>query len=197
MKKILLLVVAMLMLLLAGCSGIGSYLEKQIEKQSGLKADTSYQVYQSYAEKGFLDQDGYYKEEVFETEAATTQMPANSARVSFSSNGYLKIRYYSDPAFEQELRMRDGTLQLGDTVYASVALGKNVSSSAYEFSGFRLSEIDEDGERIQLKVIEPLDDGLILQITDEYIGKELAIDPLGAYESKQVSFKSSHLQQLN
>lgn len=192
MKKILLLVVAMLMLLLTGCSGIGSYLEKQIEKQSGLKADTSYQVYQSYAEKGFLDQDGYYKEEVFETEAATTQMPANSARVSFSSNGYLKIRYYSDPAFEQELRMQDGTLQLGDTVYASVALGKNVSSSAYEFSGFRLSEIDEDGERIQLKVIEPLDDGLILQITDEYIGKDLAIDPLGAYASKQVSFKSSY-----
>lgn len=192
MRKVLLLISAFMILLMTGCSSVSGYLENQMEDQSGLKDDAHFQEYQDYADKGNLDQNGYCKEDVFETEKVSSPLPNDSARISFSSNGYLKIAYYSDATMEQELRTQDCVLKKGDCIYASVTLDKSVPSTAYDFAGFRLSEIDDDGERIPVKMLELLEDGLVLQIEDKYVGKELALDPLGAYESRQVSLKSSY-----
>ena len=191
MKRLLLLL-AILLIVIGLCGGAKSLVDAKIEDRSGITADANYREYQTYAEDGHLDADGYYKEDVFEAGGALSQLPDGAARVSFSTNSNLKITYYSDPEQKQALRMQERILQPGDAVYACVSVSKNASSSAYHFSGFRLSEIDEDGERVPLKVIEPSEDGLVLRITDEYIGKELALDPLGSYGTKTVLFRSSY-----
>lgn len=193
MKKYYFLLMAVLIITMTGCAKIDGYLESAIEKQSGMLKDSNYQIYQAYADKGSLDQDGYFLENAFETEDAFVEVPSNVARITFSKNGYLNIRYFKDAEFTEEIVSADALLVTDDCIYASISLDKSVSSTTYGFAGFRLSEIDKDGDHIELGLLKPDENGLVFQLPKQYIGKDLAIDPLGAYETRQVTLKDSYI----
>lgn len=192
----LLLFATALILMLSGCASIDGYLESKMEKQSGIETDTNYQTYQSYIDEGNLDPEGYYREDVFESEGTineVAEVPENASKVTFSTNGYLNIQYYKDAKFSVEIDSNDTILGTGDCIYATVSLDKSVPSSTYTFAGFRLSEIDEDGSHFELDTLNLGEDGLVLKLPEQYAGKDLAIDPLGTYETRQVSLMDSYI----
>lgn len=172
---------------------IDNYLKDAIRKESGLEAKAEYQLYQSYVESGRLDQDGYYYEKSTEEAIVKTEPSSDSAQLSVSANGYLNISYYLDADKTKVWNPAESILQCGNKIYADVVLDKSAPGAYYRFAGFRLSEIDENGKRFPIKTIEPSQDGLVIEITEEYAEKKLALDPIGTYEPCQLFFKSSYL----
>ena len=181
-------------LTLAGCSSVNRVLEGQIKKKSGILNDTEYQKYEEYSEAGKLNEEGYYSEEIFEEEESTIAdvIPKDVVHVSYSTNAYLDIQYYSDREKTTSLNLDNCNLKTGESIYAAVSLGKDAPSSMYRFTGFRIYEYDGEG-REPLTTVEPSEDGLILQITDDYIGKVIFIDPIGDYETREISLKDSYI----
>lgn len=193
MKKIVTLLSTLIILLLAGCARFDSYLEKQIEEKSGVANDPDFKAYEAYSNSGSLDQDGYYLQEAFETDPSDEAVPADVTRVTFAKNEYIKAQFYADPGLSSPLSSTGGFFREGDCIYAAAALEKNAPSSTYAFSGFRIAEIDSDGNSYPLREVAPGESALVLQIGEQDIGKELSIIPLGKYLPRTISFNDSYL----
>ena len=160
-------------LMLTGCSSVNDVLENQIRKKSGIMEDADYLKYEEYYQAGKLNDAGYYSEEVFEEEESSIDelIPSDAVHVSYSANAYLDVQYFSDPEKTTSLNLAHCYLNTGDSIYATVSISKDVASSMYHFSGFRIYEYNGD-ERELLTTVEPSDDGLVLNVTDDYIGKD-------------------------
>ena len=195
MKKKILFAVLCSALLLSGCSGVGNYLDNQIKNKSGIVEDANYQVYQNYSDEGKLDEEGYYSEEVFESEKADGVVKSLTPKISFSENSYLDIKYYFDTELTQEIGADQNQIPVGSNIYADVSLDKSVPSTTYDLAGFRLYEVGVDGERILLNTLATDENGLLLQVTTEYEGKDLIIVPFGEYSTRSVSLKSTYTDQ--
>ena len=59
-RKLVMIATGILMVSLTGCASVNEYLSQRMLEKSGITEDEQYKVYQSYAESGVLDQDGYY-----------------------------------------------------------------------------------------------------------------------------------------
>ena len=181
-------------LMLTGCSSVNDVLENQIRKKSGIMEDADYLKYEEYYQAGKLNEAGYYSEEVFEEEESSIDelIPSDAVHVSYSANAYLDVQYFSDPEKTTSLNLAHCYLNTGDSIYATVSISKDVASSMYHFSGFRIYEYNGD-ERELLTTVEPSDDGLVLNVTDDYIGKDISIDPIGDYEERVISLEDSYI----
>lgn len=195
MKKSLIKILAFMSLIsLVGCSKIDTHLEAQIEKQSGIKEDAYYQAYCSYAENDKLDKDGYYIDDTQDvSDIVEEELPENLVQISVSDNAYLDIEYYSDPSFKNRITDNIFKLSQGETVYAQVSVNHDAPSSAYCFEGFRILKIDQDGDRELLETKPVGDDGLVLSVKSDDLGKELAIEPVGKYEARELTLMDSYI----
>ena len=65
----------------------------------------------------------------------------------------------------------------------------DVFSSMYEFAGFRIFDVDSEGESKETDAItvNNSDDEYILTIPGSYQGSELSIEPIGAYQNRVIS----------
>ncbi len=193
MKKRILFVSICATMYLTGCSLMSEYLDNQIISQSGISEDRNYQVFQRYTEEGKLDDEGYYREQTYDFDKVQYTVQTRTVTVSFAENQYLDVKYYSYAEMTREISQEKKQIPIESSIYANVELGSKVRSTAYSFSGFKLSEVDASGERVVLDILVPDDNGLLLQLTPEYEGKELIIAPYGDYSTKVVSFKSTYL----
>ena len=193
MKKKMLFAVLCSALLLSGCSGIESFLDEQIKSKSGIAEDVNYQTYQTYSDGGKLDSEGYYSEAVFETEGEDGIVSPSAPTISFSRNSFLNVKYYLDEGRTQEIVASQKQIPVGSSIYADVSLDNSVPSTTYDFSGFRLYEVEVDGDRGLLNTLTLDENGLLLAITAEYEGKDLVIVPVGEYSTREVSLKSSYI----
>lgn len=193
MKRIFVqMLVLMVLLLLPGCSRLDAHYVNRIEEESGMTKTPDYQAYQRYEEAGNLDQDGYYLQDAFETEE-DEEAPQGTVRVTFAANAFLKVQYYTDSAFSDSISSNEVYFKPGESIYAEVTLEKTAPSSTYAFSAFRISELDAEGKSTLTKTVTPGETGLIMQISEEDVGKELSIAPMGKYLPRTISFKDSFL----
>lgn len=187
MKKKLLILLALLaisMLSLTGCSGVKDFIGEQMLRESGIKEDANYKEYERYSEDGLIDVNGYCAEA-----AGKSAESLGSIHVTFAQNNNLHVQYYTDEAHYNAVDVSACYLEPGDSLYAVVQVDEEVHSSMYRFAGFRIYEIDEEGKRVLSPSIhmEEDDDELILKIPEDFSGRELAIEPIGAYQKRVIT----------
>ena len=193
MKKALILLSSVLIIaLLSGCSSPNDKLEEIMKNDSGIYETVEFQDYLKYDEAGQLDQDGYYIYDNEEAEPDENVLPEGSARVSFADNAYINVQYYLDKEHNTPVVSKSIILKPGDSLYAECSLNKEVPSSTYYFSGFRLTE-NVDGNWVLVRTSEPANDGLILQLSKDDIGKELSLAPIGQYSVRTIKLKDSYI----
>lgn len=182
------------MLVLTGCTNIDNYLDEQMKKQSGIENEDTYK---RYAEGNYeIDQEGYAIPQ--EEQAVAMEHDPERACITFSKNVYINTEWYKDSGFQQRLdKVKDKdkdfcSLKQGEKLYVMTELKHNRPSSTYDILEFRLSEKDENGDYYVLKSFVPSLDGYVLTVTDDYLGKELSIEPIGAFANKKISFYAEY-----
>jgi len=183
MKKITISLLLGLCLTLSGCS----YAESQMLDRAGIVSDSNYQTYQTYRNDGKLTDQGYYSEAVFEAESQREAIPDGTAHISFAHNNQLEISYYSDLDCTNLLDGDSHYLKPGDCVYAKVAVSDDAASSEYAFSGFRIYKYGD--ERELMDTVVPGVDGLVLEISEEYVGADFGIEPVGDYGTRSITLR--------
>ena len=138
MKKVIYPLLLTLCFVLTGCSGIRGTIEKQMIEQAGIADDSNYQTYQTYSEEGKLTPQGYYSEDVFESEATVATRPSDTVLISFAKNSYLDVTYFADSNHSIQIGNQADYFKSGDSIFAAVEIANDVSSSMYSFEGFRL-----------------------------------------------------------
>jgi|LSQX01.3.fsa_nt_gb hypothetical protein len=192
MKKQILNLSLVVCLLLSGCSGINGYMESQMLEKSGIKDDGNYKAYQNYSENGKLTKQGYYSEKVFEADETVSTIAAEAAHVTFAENSYLKIAYFCGSDSTMPLNTGVCYLEPGNNIYATVSINKGVPSSMYYFSGFRIYRY-EDGDRELIDTVQLGEDGFVLEISGEYAGAELSIEPIGNFDKRIISLRDYYI----
>lgn len=185
-KKTILFMSAVLALSLTGCSGIEDYYSQQMKNKSGILEDSYYKQYKEYADSGSLDGKGYYIDRDVEPEEVHAQV-----HVTFADNNNLNVSYFSDAEHAVSLDTSDCYLNPGESIHAVVSVKEDVSSNMYEFSGFRVYEFDNQGNRIEsdsLKMHES-EEEQVLEIPFDFEGTELSIQPIGKYPQRTISLK--------
>lgn len=188
MRKQVVLLSAIPVLLLSGCSSVSKFMENKMFEASGIAEEHSYTDYQEYRDGGKLDLEGYYAEESPDTESAEDDRPSGAAHLTFAENRYLDVAYFSDAGRTKPVDTKDCNLVPGDALYATVSVGKEAANSMYTPAGFYICQYAE-GIREQIAEIPAAADGFILQITPEQSGAELSIEPYGAYGMRTISLQ--------
>lgn len=178
MNKKLTLLILLPSLLLTGCGGIATSFENAIQKESGVEENEEYKNYKNYTAAGKVTDEGYYSEDVFneETESSSIEktVPENTAHISFSTNEYLDVKYYRDAEKQDSLNESKYDLKEGEKIFADVTVSSEAVSSMYDFSGFSICEYDDEGIRQEITRVVPDDTGFVLEITSDYIDKNLS-----------------------
>ncbi len=182
-RKVVLLSISIMMVSLTGCSSINDYLAQRMLEKSGITEEEQYKTYQSYAESGVLDQDGYYKDEQEDIGHD------GEIHVTFSKNENLGIEYYRDSAKSIVVDVDDCYINPGDSLYASLTVSEDVFSSTYTFAGFEIYECNEDGT---YKLAEDIagdyeTTGRVLTVPSDCKFTELSVAPTGEYEERKIS----------
>ena len=188
MKKRIMCLSLGLCLTLSGCTGIRGSIEQQMLNQAGIADDGNYQTYQAYNADGKLTQQGYYSEEVFEEEAYSETTPDGTALLSFAKNSSLEISYFTNAEKTELINTQSCHLTPGATIYATVEINPNISSSMYSFTGFRLYQF-KNGKRTLVDTIQLGADGLILSIDAGMVGADYSLEPIGDYGSRVVTLR--------
>lgn len=176
-----------LCMMLSGCSA-GALLEKRMLAQAGVEDDSNYQTYQTYEADGKLTQQGYYSEDIFETESNAKEVPSETALVSFARNSFLVINYYSDAEHTEPIESQSCYLKPGTSIYATVEISRNVASSMFSFSGFRVYQL-KNGGRYLMDTIQLGEAGFVLEVTKDMVGLDFTIEPIGDYGSRTVTLR--------
>lgn len=184
-KKTILFLSTMLALSLTGCSGIKNLIKNQILQQSGVLEEDDYKKYEEYEAGGNLDDEGYYIEKASEETQDHAQI-----HVTFAENNNLNVRYYTDAEHKDEVDPADCYLNPGSSVYAVVTIDDEVFSSMYEFSEFRIFEIDNEGGRKESSSLKMTgsDTEQVMKIPDSFEGTDIVIEPIGTYQQRTISF---------
>lgn len=192
MKKQMILLVLPMCVILSGCSQIGDYLETQMMEQSEIENNQEYKEYQEYNNQGKLNQEGYYSEDMLEEDISEDNRSAETAHIVFSSNSYLDVEYFSDADLTVPLDEKSCDLALGDKIYAKAEVNQSAASNMYTFEGFYIYRYgDENRERLQ--EVPLAEDGFVMEVTSEYIGTDLSIEPIGIYQKRDISLRDYYV----
>ena len=183
-KKAILLLSTMLTLSLTGCSGIKSTLKNQLLQQSGILEDDEYKEYESYENGGNLNDEGYYVENNAEEIQDLAQI-----YVTFAENNNLNVQYYKDADHMDKVDSSGCYLNPGSSVYTVISVDDDVLSNMYEFSKFRIFEIDSEGRRKESTSLKMTGSNTeqVLKIPESYEGTDIVIEPIGTYQQRTIS----------
>ena len=184
-KKTIIFLSMLLALSLTGCSGIKNQIKNQMLQQSGVLEDKQYKEYEGYEESGNLDDEGYF----IEKNAEETQDRAQ-IHVTFAENNNLNVQYYTDAEHKDEINPADCYLDPGSSVYAVITINDEVFSSMYEFSEFRIFEVDSDGSRKESSSLKMTGSNAeqVMKIPDSFEGTDIVLEPIGTYQQRTISF---------
>lgn len=194
MKKTLCFFIAGTALLsLSGCSASEDFLQQQIIEQSGIYDESPYQTYQQMKEDGTLDDDGLYSPPISEQDAPSAEK-SGTIHVTFAKNSFLNITYYSDPELKNPIDENNCYLNPGDCVYASEPQVDNSNSSQYVFVRFRIWSCDSPAKRESKDdELGGRDANLVMAIPVGYSGAELAVEPIGKYQDRELTLKDDYI----
>ena len=183
-RKTILFLSTILALSLTGCSVIKSPLKKKILEQSNIQEDENYKEYEKYEESGNLDDEGYYIEKAAEDTEDHAQV-----HVTFAENNNLNVQYFTDAKHEHPIDPADCYLDPGSSVYAVISIDDEIFSSMYEFSEFRIYEIDSEGSRKESSSLKMTGSktGQVMKIPAGFEGTDIIIEPIGSYQQRTVS----------
>ncbi len=191
MKKWILLVCSGICLLFSGCAGMDTFLQARMIEDSEITETESYKQYTEYQRVGNLTQEGYYQADPITEHTVYSE---TAAHITFADNSYLDEEYFLDENATVPLAIENCYLEPGTQIFARVSVNKKAGSSMYYFSGFRLYRY-EDGEREAVAVFPVQENGLVMEITEEYKGAELSLEPIGDYETRTVFLKDYYLDE--
>lgn len=186
MKKSKLILLAILLLVLSGCTSIDGYWGKVLVQKSGVLDDKDYQEYQRLVEENKLNEEGYY--------IGTDQLDKDlseeksGVHVTFADNRYLTIYYSKDAEHTQPIRTEDCYLEPGDRIYLVSEESNNPNTNLYGLAAFRIYEYDAEGNRGDLLYSGAAMDGLVYEIPADFEGTEISILPIGAYQNRVLIF---------
>ena len=173
--------------LLTGCANVDQIIGEHFLKKSGVKEDEKYVLYEEYASNNELDESGYH------TEIVTDDRPAGSIHIAFAHNNNLEVTYYTDAELGNVISTPCYVFP-GDTIYASVSVSRDVVSSMYRFSEFRVYEYNDQDKRYISETIipEPETDGIYrISVPSDYQYKEVSIEPRGVMQSTKITLQET------
>lgn len=173
-------------LLLCGCSAGNTLLENQMTKKSDVQSNEAWHTYESLAQSGSLDDDGYYNQSEAAYENTETTQPTGSVHVTFARNAYLNVVYARDAEKTDLIMASECYLEPGDSLYLASLTVDNPYSNKYKAMGFRVYAYDNNGKR-ELLSTEPVEAETVLTIPESFAKTELSIEPVGEYEDRVLS----------
>lgn len=185
-----LLILLPVLFVLSGCSGIRSRVEKILWEHSGVPEELSYIQYQQMEESDALDGEGFYRSPELE-QYELSQIKPGPIHVSFARNDFLHFDYFLDARMLEPLDTADCWLNPGDTIYFSEPKPENPYSSLYQFSEFRIYELDENNRVKQLMESVKNVSGELFQIPEDFEGLNISIVPLGEYRERTVKLSAA------
>lgn len=186
-------IVGTALLALSGCSASENFLEQQISERSGIYDESDYQDYQRMKDGGKLGDDGFYSPPPSEQDSQPTEK-SGTIHVTFAKNSFLNITYYSDPELKKLIDEKNCYLNPGDHVYASEPQIDNPYSSEYVFVRFRIWSCDSPAKRESKDdELGGRDAHLVMAIPVGYSGTELAVEPIGKYQDRELTLKDDYI----
>lgn len=175
------------MLLLTGCSRIYTYVEEKMWENSGVEEEMSYVQFKQMQSADALNDDGtYHSAALEEFDKREEEQNRGTIHISFAQNEFLQFTYYSDAERSLPLSITNCRLNPGDSIFVSTPEIVNPNSSLYQFSEFRIRELDEKGNvKQQLAVVKDLP-GLLYHIPEDFTGTEISVIPLGEYRQRTI-----------
>ena len=166
-KGLLILMAGICLFMLSGCS-----FSDLMSKGTGVASDPDFQTWEKLSESGKLDESGKYTPEVI--------------HVSFAGNSFLDVHYYRDAKKKEEFQ--DGTAYLfpGDKIYVSVKV-KDSAEGIYLFDSLKAVEYTKENTRGKELYWPFASDISCLTIPTDYLGTEIAIEPIGHFGERSVS----------
>lgn len=197
MKRLLIyaVLISCVLLLFSGCSAITerykNYLDEKIQQESGILEDKDYLDYKGLEEEGKLNEEGTYSDSAYEL--GEPEEKAGVIHVTFAKNSFLNVSYYSDPELRNRIDEQSCYLNPGDCVYASEPKTDSPYSSQYVFVRFRVWDCGESGKRALVgDEFSGRDNNLVMAIPSGYTGTELAVEPIGKYEDRELTLTDSY-----
>lgn len=183
-RKTILFLSTILAFSLTGCSVIKNPLKKQILEQSGVLEDELYKEFEDKEKSGNLDDEGYYVEKTAEEPQDHEQI-----HVTFAENNNLNVQYFTDAEHKDAVDPDNCYLNPGSSVYAVISIDDEIFSSMYEFSEFRIFEIDSEGSRNESASLKMTGSNSeqVMKIPDSFEGTDIVIEPIGTYQQRTVS----------
>lgn len=183
MKKAIILISCLALFALTGCEAV----DNGLMKLAGIKSDADYKAYQEKMEKKQIDDDGNYISDEFDDEII---VPDGAIHVSFFENKNIRIDYFYDAQFTRPIDTLNCYIDPGDSIFASITEVNNPDSETYDFSEFRVFRYDEAGARYAVDIGH--DDRNVITIPEGFSSTEIAVEPVGFYPDRQISF-SDHV----
>lgn len=184
---------------LTGCSSLEERTQENLDDK--LAANNEFKLYQENLDK--LDENGNYTGtatlpdgtevdlkalNVDGSAEAAADPHAGLVRVSFANNNMFTVSYYRDAAHEKVITGSECWLAAGESIYASEPQKtKFVTSNLYEFSRFRVWNIDSDGDYSAQMVSNV---GALLTVPEGYSGGGYSIEPVGEYARRKLVMKA-------
>ncbi|MGM9941882.1 MAG: hypothetical protein ACI32N_07840 [Bulleidia sp.] len=179
-----------LIMTMTGCAQIDSGIEGFIFRKSGIEENTDYQNYKQMKESGQLDEEGYYiSQEMNHDTDEDTIDHEGKVRVSFGSNNYLTVSYFSDEDLKEKLPDKKCYVEPGDTIYAKLMKNNNTNSNMYCLSEYQIIEFDHDGSVSEKYSMTPEGDVMKLEIPKDFNGSGISIMPIGSYPDRTIEMK--------
>lgn len=176
-------------MLLSACSfeGIDNVL-KEVAQQKMLGDNSDYSDYitlkNTKADK--INNDGYYiPQDISEFDEGHI----GKIHVSFASNNFLNINYYSDSEHKEKLDKLGCYLDRGDKIYAVVDMVNRSGIDSYEFNGFQIAAFEGYNVNYNYKRFY----GDIITIPEDIQFPEISIIPLGSYNVRKLTFQSEYV----
>ena len=193
-KKLLTLILILSSLTaISGCSRIKDKLTQAMWERSGISEDVSYREYQQMVSEDVLDEEGlYHSDEVEQIISESNPIREGTVHVSFARNDYLQAEYFRDAELQEKIEGSGCWLNPGDTLYASQVRSVNPNSPLYQFSEFRIFEIDAAGA-VQSLALQKENPGEVFRIPEDFSGTEISVVPLGVYLDREVRMHAVYI----
>lgn len=117
-----------------------------------LKDNEDYQKFISLTANHAFDENYYY--DYNNNTESSIEIPEGKIHISFADNSFLNVNYYFDNQCTQQVNTKACFLAPGDKIYASQPLIKSSGTNKYDFDGFQVCCIDNDGSRIRQPELE-------------------------------------------
>ena len=183
-KRVAIIVVTVSVVsIITGCSNVKEYLGEQMKQKSGILETPDYVVFKEYQERGLLDTEGYYSDLMTDT----SEVGDSDVKVTFAENNNLRVQYFTDSALRNEVDKSDFKIKKGNSIYAVVEISDDIFSSMYDFSGFKIFEYDENGDKKESSLTVNKDDNVYtLKLPEDYIYSSISIEPIGMYHERNI-----------